>query len=94
MPTPRRFDKYPKEYSELFRQARARTVTVTCKDRSAARRLRGRLYAFRKALLEEPEQDIVLALIIPLISLHIEDSNLKVYRREDDTLLLQQGLAS
>ena len=76
MATPRPFDSYPAEYTQLFIDASSSKVTILCTDASEASRLRNRLYAFRRALLETPEKAPAAALIAGTVQLAIEANKL------------------
>ncbi len=54
MPSPKRLDKYPLEYFQLFHRVRSDGLAViACPTVRAASNLRDRLYAFRGVLLKE-----------------------------------------
>lgn len=92
MATPRPFDSYPKEYSELFLQAASREVIIPCNNRKAAERLRGRLYAYRRALAETPEKASKTALIADTVQLSINENKLIVSPLEPLTSSIKEAL--
>lgn len=92
MATPRPFDSYPAEYSQLFLDAASREVTILCKTQDEASRLRNRLYAFRRALLATPDKAPAAALIAETVQLAIKDTKLIASPLEPLASTLQKAL--
>ncbi len=76
MPTPKLYDNYPTEYTEIFRSAAKRPVRITLSTAHEADRFRARLYAFRNALLDEPQKAPEVALTISFAHLVIDGTDL------------------
>jgi len=79
MPTPKLFAAYPEEYKDLFFSACRGRMIVSLGKPSEAKRLRARLYAYRAALMAEPDLAPELALIAPVVKFSIESGDLVLY---------------
>lgn len=55
-------DSYPKEYSELFRMANEKTITITHESLAQAEATRNELYTFRQVLYTEGDTEATAAL--------------------------------
>ena len=76
MPTPKAYDDYPLNYTELFRVSQDKPIRIKFDTKIEAKRFRAQLYAFRTALIDEPHKAPKIALIAPLARLAIEGTNL------------------
>jgi hypothetical protein len=85
---------YPEEYGTLFVRAALGRVEVPCASHAEARNFRSRLYAYRRALLDEPDKAPEAALLAPAVRLLVQDTILIAEQIEPDTLLpaLQKAL--
>ncbi len=82
MATPRALNDYPETFRKLFFKALHEPVIVACLNHDAAQAYRGRLYAFRTAVMEEMERDPELALIAPQITMTVDTRNLIISYKE------------
>lgn len=76
MATPRKISSYEIEYIRLFETAGRERYVIECESVEAARRLRRYLYAVRQALILDPEEYPLCALLAPLVTFKIEGTNL------------------
>ena len=68
MATPRELSSYPAQFYALFREGAKRRVEVLTSSHADARRLRQRLYAFRRAIYDSMDDVPELALLAPIVS--------------------------
>ena len=79
MPTVKDVSEYPLEYGNAFLQACREPVSVPCESEDEASLLRSRLYAFRRAVWEQPY-------ILPKVTLV---ASLVKFRLDGPTLILE-----
>ena len=92
MATPRPFDSYPTEYTQLFIEAASSKITILCSDSQEASRFRNRLYAFRRALLTDPNKAPAAALVAETVQLAIDGNKLIASPLEPLASNLQKAL--
>lgn len=85
MPTPRKFSSYPSSFTRVFLNAVNSPYCLPCETREAVIKLRSHLYAFRSAaLLELPDDQEELLLIIAKARTRIEGKTLIIYYDDTD----------
>lgn len=85
MATPKRLEAYPFDFFELFRKALdTGSVEVKLPSKRDAESLRLKLYGFRKALVEQTEQEEELALLADSLLFKIKDNILLIETHDTD----------
>ena len=92
MATPRSLADYPSLYFDLFEAAASRHVEVILDCEDSARRLRGRLYAFREALFDYGEHAPRAALLASTVRLRVDGCILNAEPLEAAESEIQAGL--
>ena len=82
MATPREVGLYPEVFRTLFLKAAKEPVEIHCIDPRSAAAYRGRLYAFREAILASMEEYPELTLIAPILTFELSGSKLIIHIKE------------
>jgi len=71
MPEPKPLSTYPLEYFQLFEKAASEEVVIHLRTNKEAKLYRNRLYAFKSAVILDPERAGKIALLIGLVKLRV-----------------------
>lgn len=81
MPTSKPLSEYPLQYGESFIQACREPVVIECEDPTDASLLRARLYAFRRAIFDDPYTMPAITLVAGLVKFSIDGNKLIIDKK-------------
>lgn len=81
MGTPKPLSEYPLQYGESFYQACREPVVIECESITDASLLRARLYAFRRAIFDDPYTMPLVTLFAGLVKFSIDGNKLIIDKK-------------